>query len=191
MIQSLNKRAEQDLSYIRAAMHRAEGVSTVSGWGIVAMGVVGLIAGSVAQSQADPHAALTVWLMAAPLAASIGAITSILKTQRAKRSLLADPIWRFTCCLVPTLIAAALLTVPLWQSAPELLPAVWMLLYGCGVAAAGTYAVRPIVLMGGGFILAGAVALATPTSAHHLLLTSTFGGLHIAFGWQVARAHGG
>ena len=65
--------------------------------------------------------------------------------------------------------------------------------------AAGTYAVRPVLLMGATFTMLGTLVLllpgifpaAAPVQWANPSLAIGFGALHITFGWQVCRHHGG
>jgi hypothetical protein len=75
--------------------------------------------------------------------------------------------------------------------AVELLPGMWRLLYGTSVVTGGSYSVRPLPLMGAGFMLAGVLALLAPPSLGNLFMAAGFGGLHIAFGIVIWRKHGG
>jgi hypothetical protein len=72
-----------------------------------------------------------------------------------------------------------------------LLPGVWMLLYGIGVVAAGTFSVRIVPVMGMAFMAVGAVALFAPVAWATPAMAAGFGGLHLFFGILIARRHGG
>jgi hypothetical protein len=72
-----------------------------------------------------------------------------------------------------------------------LLPGVWMLLYGIGVVAAGTFSVRIVPVMGMAFMAVGAVALFAPAVWATPAMAAGFGGLHLFFGILIARRHGG
>jgi hypothetical protein len=72
-----------------------------------------------------------------------------------------------------------------------LLPGVWMLLYGVGVVAAGTFSVRIVPVMGLAFMVVGTVALFAPASWTTACMAAGFGGLHLFFGTLIARRHGG
>ena len=89
-------------------------------------------------------------------------------------------------------MAGLLLTIAVWQSGyVDLLPALWLLLYGAGTITGGAYSVRAIPLMGVGFMGLGAVALLVPFAWGNVLLAVGFGGLHIGFGLIIARNYGG
>jgi len=90
------------------------------------------------------------------------------------------------------MIGGALLTLVLLQhNLISLLPGVWMLLYGIGVVAAGTFSVRIVPVMGLAFMAVGSVALFAPASLATPFMAAGFGGLHLFFGTLIARRHGG
>lgn len=191
MLVNMRNRAEQDLNYIRAAMDRAEGASSVSGLGGMFMGVVGFAAAVWTQSQ--PHQAdqLLGWIAAAFVAVLIGGVACVGKARRSLGEFHWDPVRRFLLCLLPSLVVGALLTGALWQTQTMwLVPAVWLLCYGCGVVAAGSYAVLPVRLMGACFMLMGVAALILPGWFNQLLVGG-FGGLHLVFGAWVYKKYGG
>jgi hypothetical protein len=64
-------------------------------------------------------------------------------------------------------------------------------LYGVGVVTAGTFSVRVVPVMGLSFILVGAAALFSPPGWTDLYMAGGFGGLHLIFGFIIARRHGG
>jgi len=191
MLVDIRNKAEQDLDFIRAAMDRAEGASSVSGLGGVLMGVVGVAAAVVAQNQSQQSDQLLIWMLAALVAVVVGGVACVGKARRSLGEIHWDPVRRFLLCLLPSLVAGALLTGALWQvSTMALIPAVWLLCYGCGVVAAGSYAVRPVRLMGMCFMLLGVAALLLPDWLNQLLAVG-FGGLHLVFGTWVYRKYGG
>lgn len=73
------------------------------------------------------------------------------------------------------------------------IPPLWMLFYGCALFSAGFFMPRGIKLFGAAFVLTGLVSLATafqqaheggmdPRSQGHIVMGSTFGFLHFAYG---------
>jgi len=188
----IREQATDNLRFIRSAMERAERVSAASGAGGMAMGAVALVAMTIAAGVEPLQVQLLVWIGAAFLALVAGAAGSWIKARQKDLVLFGDPGRRFLLCLVPPLLVGAILTAALWQSEQiVLLPGFWMLLYGCGVLAAGTYAAAPVMQMGGCFLVAGLFAGALPVAWSNPLLGAAFGGLHVFFGYQVYRHHGG
>lgn len=190
MLLDLQQRAEHDLRFIRSAMARAEGMSSVSGLGGVWMGIVALVAAVIAASR-PLQEQLEIWIGAAAIAAPLGALACWRKGRRGAAFVHWDPVRRFLLCLVPAIVIAVLLTTRLWESDPALIPTVWLMLYGCGVLAAGTYAVGAVVALGAGFILLGTCGLLLDPTWSNGLMAAGFGGLHIGFGFWVYKRHGG
>src|SRR5258708_1645353 len=90
------------------------------------------------------------------------------------------------------MMAGALLTLVFYEHGMlSLVPGVWMLLYGVGVVAAGTFSVRIIPVMGFAFMGVGSLALFAPYSWRTASMVVGFGVLHIVFGTLIARRHGG
>ncbi len=185
-------RAAEHLQFIREMMARSGSFTAVPGWGTVAMGVTALPTALIAGLQTTAGRWLAVWLLDAALAASIGAVALWWKTQRSGVSLRSGPGRKYLLSLLPPFVAGLLLTVAVWQSGyVDLLPALWLLLYGAGTITGGAYSVRAIPLMGVGFMGLGAVALLAPFAWGNVLLAVGFGGLHIGFGLIIARNYGG
>ncbi len=185
-------RAAEHLQFIREMMARSGSFTAVPGWGTVAMGVTALPTALIAGLQTTAGRWLAVWLLDAALAASIGAVALWWKTQRSGVSLRSGPGRKYLLSLLPPFVAGLLLTIAVWQSGyVDLLPALWLLLYGAGTITGGAYSVRAIPLMGVGFMGLGAVALLVPFAWGNVLLAVGFGGLHIGFGLIIARNYGG
>jgi hypothetical protein len=188
----LSDRALDNLSYIRSAMERAGSFTAVPGWGTVAVGVTALVATWVATQQRSDAAWLAVWLSDAVLGLAIGGAAMVLKARAANDPLLSGPGRRFGLAFLPPLLVGGLLTIALHQAGLfPAMPGMWLLLYGTGVMTAGAYSVRIVPLMGLCFSLLGAVALFTPARWWVWFMAVGFGGLHIVFGWIIARRYGG
>jgi hypothetical protein len=180
---SLPKRAIDDVRFIRATMERAASFTSVPGWGGVLMGAVALLAAPIADRTPDRHWWLVIWFGAADMAQ---------KARAERESLLRGPGWRFAMALVPPLAAGALLTFVLFRAGlADLLPGLWLLIYGVAVVAAGTFSIRAVKWMGLTFMLAGAATLFAPSSWGDACMAAGFGGIHIAYGIWIARANHG
>jgi hypothetical protein len=189
---ALHERAMDDLRFIRQTMERAGSFTAVPGWGGVAIGATGLAAAVVASQQPTPVRWLLVWLGTATIAALIAAATLTLKARRARVPLSSGPGRTFLLSFLPAVSVAVALTVALYlREQVALLPGLWLLSYGAAVLAAGTFSVRVVPLMGIGFMLLGALALATPAAWADVWMGAGFGGLHIGFGLLIARRYGG
>jgi hypothetical protein len=189
---ALHERAIDDLRFIRRTMERAGSFTAVPGWGGVAVGVTAVGAAWLATRQLTPARWLVTWLSTAALAMVIGGGTLALKAKQGRVPLISGPGRKFILSFLPPIAAAMALTAALYaHGAVALLPGLWLLSYGAAVVTAGTFSVRAVPLMGTAFMVAGALALATPTAWGNAWMAAGFGGLHIVFGLFIARRHGG
>lgn len=188
----LHLRALADLTYIRQTMERATVLTSVPGWGGVAMGVTALGAAWFASRQTSAAEWLAVWLGEAVLALGIGGVAMIRKAEATGASLVGRAGRLFAGAFAPPVLAGALLTGVLYGNGEVgLLPGLWLLLYGVGVTTAGAFSVRPVPVMGVCFMGLGAVTFFLPAGTGDLMLALGFGGLHLVFGWLIATRHGG
>jgi hypothetical protein len=188
----IDQHAAESLRFIRRTMEQAGSFTAVPGWGGVFMGLSALAAAALAARAETPQAWLLTWLAGAGVALAIGVASILTKARASGASLLSGPARKFALAFAPPLAVGALLTLPLYRAdLIALLPGVWLLLYGTAVTAGGAYSVRAIPVMGAGFLLLGAVALFAPSTWGDPLMAAGFGGLHIVFGFYIARRHGG
>jgi hypothetical protein len=191
---ALHLRAMDNLRFIRETMEGAAYFTDVSGLGEVAVGVTAFAAAYLASRQETAWGWLMVWLWEALLALLIttGAIIWKASRRSSETNLFSRPGRRFALSLFPPLIAGALLTPILYISGDvDVLPGLWLLLYGTGVVTGGAFSVRTVPVMGLAFMGLGAAALVAPASWGDGLLAAGFGGLHVLFGIVIARRHGG
>lgn len=186
---------EHALDQIRAIRDTMEGATTftaVPGWGGMAMGAIGFAAAAAAAWQPTRERWLAAWLAGAALSLLTAGVAMYRKSARAGTPLLSRPGRKFALAFVPALAAGALLSLALWNAGQTvLLPGVWLLLYGLAVLGGGAHSVRVVPAMGALFAVFGAVALFAPPAWSNLLLAAGFGGLHLVFGWVIARRYGG
>jgi hypothetical protein len=189
---ALHDRAMDNLRFIRETMERAGSFTAVSGWGSIATGVTALVAAWIASLTSDPTSWLAVWCGEALLALGIGTLAVVQKARAAGLPLLSGPGRKVALSLSPPLLAGAVLTGVLYQAGLlGALPGMWLLLFGVGIVAAGSYSVRIVPVMGLSFMLLGAVAFLLPLSWANGVMALGFGGLHIFFGVLIARRYGG
>ena len=189
---ALHDRALDNLTFIRQAMERAGSFTAVSGIGIVAIGAIALIAGAVAAGQSTANAWMGVWLAAAAAAVVIELTLTARKARALGLPIDSGPGRKFALAFTPTLVAGAILTAALTPAAPrDLLVGMWLLLYGAGVTAGGALSVPVVPVMGASFMVAGVVALVAPATVANWMMVAGFGGLHIVYGYFIARRYGG
>jgi hypothetical protein len=181
-----------DLRFIRDTMERSASFTAIPGWGQVILGLTALAAAWLAARQSNSAAWLKVWLAEAFGAALIAFVSTRRKANRRGLPLFTGPGRKVALGLFPPLIAGALLTFLLQRAglASALAPA-WLLLYGAGIITGGAYSVAIVPVMGLCFMATGALAVVAPATWANWFLAAGFGGLHIVFGFLIARRHGG
>jgi hypothetical protein len=73
----------------------------------------------------------------------------------------------------------------------QLMPGIWLLLYGAGVVTGGAYSIKLVPVMGGCFMALGTLAFLAAPRWGVPFMAAGFGGLHIVFGLIIARKYGG
>lgn len=191
---SMSRRAFDDLGFIRATMESSALHTAIPGWGGVSMGVTALVTTPFALESNSTDRWFVVWMIAAGIGTTIGALEMWRKARSEGVSLVSGPGSRFSKALAPALIAGALLTLAVRAIGPmELLPGVWLLCYGAAVVAAGAHSVRLLRTMGLSIMLTGAIALLGLVFARDerwlgdLCMAAGFGVMHVVFGLLIAR----
>ncbi len=188
----MHVRAMDNLAFIRDTMEAAGSFTAVSGWGMVAVGIIAALAAPLAAAQPAFSRSLYVWVAAAVLAPVVSLWAIVRKARNARMPLLSGPARKFVLSFSPPMVVGALLTIVLYRAGlVQAIPGVWMLLYGTAVVAGGAFSVKAVPVMGVCFMLAGAIAVFAPVSWHNWLMAVAFGGLHVGFGILIARRHGG
>ncbi len=182
--------AKETLAYIRQTMESASTFTAVSGWGLIAVGAIGLIAAGLAWSLGMPQS-LRVWLSAAVLSGLTAGVSTAAKSRILNAPLWSGALRKIVWVMAPALTAGAALTYALWiEGARHLMPGTWLALYGAGVTAGGVFSVRALRGMGLSFLGLGVLALLAPRLGL-LFLAIGFGGLHFGFGAYIVKRHGG
>jgi len=184
--------AERNLRFIRDAMERAGSFTAVSGWGLMAIGAIGLGAYIVSEPAFGATRWTEVWLEAAALAIVAGVVSIVAKARLAGISLVSVPARKFALNLAPPLVAAMLLTHAMYlRGQQEWLGSIWLLLYGAGVVTGGFASVKSVPTMGAMFMLLGWASVVLPPAWTPEILLLGFGGLHLGFGAYIAWRHHG
>ncbi|HLV88427.1 MAG TPA: hypothetical protein VKV39_15690 [Candidatus Sulfotelmatobacter sp.] len=181
-----------DLRFIRDTMERSAAFTAVSGWGYMLLGFTAWAAAWLAARQASPFGWLRVWLAEGILAVAIGLLSCTWKANRRGLPLFSGPARKVALSLSPPLVAGAFLTFLIFRAGLDsALPPVWLLLYGAGIITGGAFSVAILPVMGVCFMLLGGLAVLAPAAWGNTFLAVGFGGLHIIFGFLIARRHGG
>ena len=184
------QQAQEALAYIRQTMESASTFTALSGWGLVAVGVVGLGAALLAWRSGVPER-LIAWLPAAVLGVLCAGVANAMKAQRLQMPLWTGSLRKVAWVMAPALLAGAMLTWALDQAgARALMPGMWLALYGAGVTAGGTFSIRAVRWMGIALLLLGALAFVDQRDAI-IYLALGFGVFHLAFGLYIVKRHGG
>ena len=191
---ALHEHAENNIRYIRDAMERASAFTSIPGWGGLIIGFTAMAAAGFAQmfTRTNVWIWLAIWLSEAVIAGVIAAVTMFRKARRSNVSLVSRTSRRFFVAYFAPVIAGAVLTYVLARVGTlAVLPAVWLLLYGVSFVSCGAFSIRLVPVMGLCYMALGIIAAIVPLSAGNILLGAGFGGLHVIFGFLIARNYGG
>jgi hypothetical protein len=190
-ISPLHDRAAENLRFIRETMERAGAFTAVPGRGMVVVGVTALLAVLIGPRGVGANTWVAFWLAEAALAVGLGSVALVRKARRLGLPLLTGPGRRFFLAFSPPLVVGAVLTaMAVRHGLGQLLPGLWLLLYGTAVLCGGALSVRIVPLIGTSFMALGAVALFAPALGP-AFMTVGFGGVHVVGGVLIARWYGG
>lgn len=132
-----------------------------------------------------------IWLGVFLFACGAALIGTVRRARLEGQAVLPRLLARIGFGLVPAFLAAFLLTLAFLQrGAYDLIAPTWMLSYGIATVTAGLFSVRSVQLLGGMFLLAGALSLFLLPGQPAFTMGVTFGGFHIAYGALLWRNHG-
>lgn len=188
---NLAERAEDNLQFIRTTMENASVFTGISGTGYVLTGITALLASWLAMTQTDPQYWLVVWMGELALATLVASVFTWIKMRTQGRLWQLSTIRKLLCAFLPAMFAGGVLTLVMAREhLIDLLPGIWLMLYGVAVITAGAWSVRVLPVMGSMFMVLGVLALLIPETADWLMAIG-FGGLHIGFGLLIRRHYGG
>lgn len=190
--------AAEQLQVIRTLMERAAVYRRALAPIMSYVGAVGLLAALVATVlQINTARGFVGFWLGVGAVAAAGAFL-LVRRQALKE---AEPFWslptrRVARAVLPAFFTGFFLSILLlaapksdWAS-PLALPALWLVLYACGLHSAGSFMARGIrlfgwlLLLGGSGLLAAALFTQQPPAflAGHWIMGAAFGGLHLAYG---------
>jgi hypothetical protein len=188
----LHGQAMDNLRYIRETMERAASFTSIPGWGLAVVGATAVGAAGIAARQQNVEAWLGTWLVEGMLALAVSLWSASRKARASGIALFNGSGRNFLYAFAVPMTVGALLTAAYFRGPfAERLPAMWLLLYGAGIATGGAFSVRIVPAMGFAFLAFGAAALFSPVAWGNAWLAAGFGGLHLGFGWMIGRRHGG
>ncbi len=192
VVPDVRSHAAANLRFIRDTMEKAGAFTAVSGRGQVAIGATAVVAAILAARQPTRVGWLTSWLVEAAVAVSIAGATMAAKARRKGLPLFSGPSRRFWPAFTAPLAVGAVLTAALIaRGLFDVLPGVWLLLFGTAVVAGGAVSVLLVRIMGACFLGLGVAAFLCPPAWGNAMLAAGFGGLLAVFGVAIARRHGG
>lgn len=187
----IDRRAADNLRFIRDTMERAASFTAVPGWGGVIIGATAVVAGSIAFHRPVVQQ-FSVWLIEAALAIFLAFWSVRAKALRLGVALPSKAAKRALLSFTPPLLSGAVLSAVLFRlHLLGVIPGTWLMLYGAAVVTGGAFSVRIVPVMGLCFMALGAGALFAPIGWQDVLLTLGFGFIHMLFGTVIARRHGG
>ena len=182
--------AAEHLQVIRTLMERSAVYRRALAPLMTFAGILGMLAAWVGSSRHydSPRNFVLFWGTVS-IAALCG--TFVLVRRQALRA--GEPLWspptrRVSQALLPCMFLGAVAAGFVWfQGGADLLPAIWIVLYGCALHAAGFFMPRGMRLFGWCFVLAGAAmlflnALGKFDFSPHWIMGFFFGFLHLAYG---------
>lgn len=190
--------ALESLAVIRETLERSAQFTAMPGRGIMLVGATALAASFIAAQYSHWISRwMAIWIGEAFVGAAIAVVAGYRKAKRLRLPLWTGPGRRMLVALAPPITAGAVLTLALYMNNYQfrlatMIPGIWLLLYGVALMAAGAHSVPPIPVMGAVFVGLGAVVLlANAAFLMNSAMAIGFGGLHLGFGWYIARRHGG
>jgi hypothetical protein len=191
----MHEHALSNLRYIRDAMERASAFTSIPGWGGVMVGVTALVTTYIGHRlllAGDGRTWLLTWLAEAVVAVTIAGVTMWRKGRRLGVAFDSKPARRFFISYFAPMAAGAGMTYALGHAGRyDLLPSAWLLLYGASFISSGAFSIRVVPVMGACFMVLGFISCFLSFVAGNALLGAGFGLLHILFGYNIARSHGG
>jgi hypothetical protein len=189
---NIGDRAIDNLAFIRETMESSKSFTAVPGYGGILMGITAIVATYIAINQPTVREWLIIWLTEACLAFAIGLLATWQKSKISNLPLNSAPAKKFAASFLPSLVCGIVITLGMWRHELfEFMIPIWLLTYGAAVVTGGSFSVKAVPVMGWCFVVLGTIAFFAPLGFGNYLMGFGFGGLHIVFGFVIARRFGG
>jgi len=176
--------AEHTLETIRTLMERSQRYEHLSGYSGLAAGALALAGcATLAGGWLPDTAFVLVWTVVFVLAFAINAA---LTANRARQC--GEPVWSrqartVAAAVAPAFVAGVAVSAALVREHRlDLLPAVWLVLYGCGALATSFFAPRSIARLGLTCLALGVTSLVVSPGWPLLTMAVGFGATHVTLG---------
>jgi hypothetical protein len=192
--------ARAHLQYIRRTLDAAGRLSSVSGGGMIIIGMLAVgaallnkqLTGTPWSAGVRVFPAMMVWVVLLLVSASVTAIAMTSKARRAGQQFWSPVLRRaLAICTAPMVLGIVLSAASIRSGNYAELPMIWLGCYGAALTSAGVVSVSPVRSMGISFLGLALAAGFLPPSAGLALLAIGFGGLHLIFGGYIYWRHDG
>jgi hypothetical protein len=183
--------AERTLEVIRMLMERGTRYTHVCGSSGIAAGLITFVGCAILAWGHLPYDYATSFVTTFALVFVASFLANVYFTYQMARQN-HEPFWSrpartVTLAFLPNFVAGVVLSVVMCREGRlDLLPGIWMLLYGCGALAMSFFAPLSILVLGVAFVVAGIFALVFFPGHEVLMMGMSFGGLHLAYGLAVS-----
>jgi hypothetical protein len=182
--------AEHALETIRTLMERSQRYEHISGYSGLVAGTLTILGSVVLGLKVLPFSNsasfVVVWSSVFVLAFASHLLFTFGRARQRAEAVWSRQARTVLLAVLPSFSVALVLTVVIWRlGRPDLLPALWLTLYGCGVLATSFFAPRSIAWLGGTCSLLGAIGILAPHTHPILTMAIGFGATHIGFGAAV------
>lgn len=195
--------AKENLRVIRQTMERSTRYTTLSGWSGVLIGLLAIL--SVWMTDVIIHhlhqshlgvrsgapVLATLWIGAMAVAVGVEFACNKRRAARVGKRVVSRLGAHIILAALPAFVTGGILTLFFYEhNLIFQIWGAWMLCYGLAICAVGLFSIRPVSVLGGAFVLSGALTLLLPVPFHFFMMALAFGGYHIIYGVMMARKYG-
>jgi hypothetical protein len=192
--------AEHTLETIRTLMERSQRYEHISGYSGLVAGtavILGCAVLGLNRLPFNPHTNFgLVWSSVFTVAFAAHLLFTFGRARQRGESVWSRQARTVLLAVLPGFAGALAVTVLMWRlDRLDLLPALWLTMYGCGALATSFFAPRSIAWLGATCLAIGIISLVSPHNHAILTMGLGFGVTHIGFGvavliaeWRAARA---